>query len=345
MAVSEPSLSSGGRTANAARLPARLANYLRLGLQRGVDDPLAAGRSAAWVEISETGIRLRDGDAAAAGDNLNIVITGTGGLDMTFELPNGPLPELRQMIEREVRFRSPFAEGAHASFWSAWEQPDGSWRIHATILLRAALDEARTLATAEGGGIGLFCRDGPGPFYAARPTEDAPAPPSGPVRTFLRALPGPLRGAALGAVVLLASAVFLSVDTRLDHARLQDAATTARGEISAAAAIAAERQALEAVRGRSNDRLALVGVLSELLPDGVWLDQLSVEGDEFTLVGFGPSTTEVQRLLSRLPYLTDVRLAAPMTRDNAQSLERFRIAGTLSGPVRPLSALSDGEGG
>ena len=63
----------------------------------------------------------------------------------------------------------------------------------------------------------------------------------------------------------------------------------------------------------------------------MWLDQLIIDDDTVTLAGFGPSAAEITQMLTTLPELTDIRFASPVTRDNSQSLERFRIAATLTG--------------
>ena len=76
--------------------------------------------------------------------------------------------------------------------------------------------------------------------------------------------------------------------------------------------------------------LALTGTLSGALPDDVWLDQIIIDGTDVTLVGFAPSAAEVTRILTELPTLSDIKFASPVIRDNSQSIERFRIAATLS---------------
>ncbi len=339
MAQIEHTVPQGGRAADAVRLPSRLANYLRLGLDASTNDQSATPRSAIWVEIDESHTRLHEPQDVplTTPGAIDIVVTGYGGLDISFTLPNGPLAELRQMIDGEIRHRSPFADGAHAAFWTATEAEDGAWRIDATIVMRAVLDRATKLATDRGGRLGLLRRDGAETSYAALPTPDAAADSSA-LKTalhFMAQAPSGLRAAIAGTVILLASASALWVDAQLDNRQIVDAASAARSEIGARAAAAAERRALDTLRASSNSRLALVGIFAALLPDGVWLDQLTVEGDEIVLTGFGPSTTDVQRRLSALTFLTDVRLAAPVTRDNSQSIERFRIAATLSGPVLP----------
>jgi Tfp pilus assembly protein PilN len=142
-----------------------------------------------------------------------------------------------------------------------------------------------------------------------------------------------LRNGLIGSVAVIASAGALTLSASLEQSAIQAEANTARSMLSAHAARTAEQRALETSQAQSRNRLALVGILSQHLPDGVWLDQLTIEQSDLTLVGFGPATADVQRILAGLPFLTDVHLAAPVTRDNNQSLERFRIAARLTGPV------------
>ena len=88
---------------------------------------------------------------------------------------------------------------------------------------------------------------------------------------------------------------------------------------------------LDASLALATDRLAMAGTLSGLLPDGVWLDQLLIDEDSITVSGFAPSAAEITRLLSTLPQLSEIQFASPVTRDNTQNLERFRISATLEG--------------
>ena len=137
----------------------------------------------------------------------------------------------------------------------------------------------------------------------------------------------------LGAVIFCVSSIAALVSTTVAHGQMSDQAAAARTTLAAQAQAVAGLRTLDGALQVSTERLAMTGTLSALLPDGVWLDQLIVDEDTVTMVGFAPSAAEVTRLLTALPELTDIRFASPVTRDNTQNLERFRIAATLARAV------------
>lgn len=304
--------------ASAPRASLRLGNLLRLGLAPDAGAPLDHEVAGTWVEIGADGPVLH-GEGTGATD---LVLTDGACLDLAFDLPDAPLPDLRAMIAQEIAHRSPFADGMFRSIWQATEREEGGWCIDAALCLSEALDAAETVLADHGLELRHLRRRGARLDYAARPAASTPNAP----RRVPAALAAPL--VAAGIVILSVAALWGSVSW--DHGALSEDAAAARARLSAQAAVAASARGVEQARMASAMRMSLPGLLAEALPDGVWLDQVAVEGDEVLIVGFGPSTTEVQRLLSDLPILTDVRPVSSITRDNAQALERFRIAATLA---------------
>ena len=64
-----------------------------------------------------------------------------------------------------------------------------------------------------------------------------------------------------------------------------------------------------------------------------WLEQILIENDDLTIIGSAPSAAEVTRLLSVLPAIMDIEFGSPVTRDNTQNIERFRINAKLTGQL------------
>jgi hypothetical protein len=250
---------------------------------------------------------------------------------MAFSVPTAPLAELRQMIETEVQFRSPFAEAVSLSFWTARELANGRWQIHAAVLLKTRVAELLADLKANGVLVGQVWREAAAVEFAAQPAwaTGTRADPTG--RSILAGLSRSLKLTVAGSVLLLASATALTLSLWLGAGRLSAEAEAARASLSADAQTSASVQSLEKSLALSADRLAMTGRLTSLLPDGFWLDQLAVEQDTVTLTGYGPSAAEVTRLLSTMPELSDIIFASPVTRDNTQSLERYRISATLVG--------------
>jgi hypothetical protein len=262
---------------------------------------------------------------------VDLVFQDGSCIDVAFSVPAAPLEELRQIIATEVQFRSPFAEGAALVFWTAREQPGGRWQIQAAVVLKTRIAELLADLAANAIAVGRVWREGAAVRFAAQPdwaTAPAPAPRA---LAVLSALPGPLKLTLAGSLMFLASATALTLSLAVGAGRLSAEAEAARASLSADAQASASLGSLDRSLARSADRLALTGRLTTLMPDGFWLDQLAIERETVTLTGFGPSAAELTRLLTTLPELADIAFASPVTRDNTQSLERYRISATLVG--------------
>lgn len=329
----------------------RLKNVLRQGAVDLVR-PADAGRSrsAEAIEITDQGmfLSLADGDQQvpvtpqilagfadrAAPRPVDLIFRDNSCIDVAFSVPAAPLAELRQMIQTEVQFRSPFAEAVSLSFWTAREQPNGRWQIQAAVVLKARVADLVADLRANGVTLGQVWREGASLRYAAQPEwANGPQSDPGPL-AILANLPSTLKLTLAGSGVLLTSAAALTVSLALGAGRLSEPADAARASLSEDAQASASLRNLDLSLARSADRLAMTGQLSGLLPDGFWLDQLAVEKDTVTLTGYGPSAAEVTRLLTSLPELSDITFASPVTRDNTQSLERYRISATLAGATQ-----------
>jgi len=260
---------------------------------------------------------------------IDLVFVGSSCIDLRFKLPDALLPELRQIIDNEIQFRSPFSEGASLWLWVAEELPDHQWQARAAVALKAPVEKLLAQLAEAGLPVGVVRRDAKDIHFAAYPDWATKSGATNKPKAGLRHLPAFLKLTILGAGVFCASAIGLVVQNTMKHATIGAEADAARATISAQARASAGIRSIETAIAQSNEKLALTGVLSGLLPDGVWLDQLVIEDDTVTLIGFGPSAADITRLLATLPQLTDIRFASPVTRDNSQALERFRIAATL----------------
>ena len=263
------------------------------------------------------------------GAPVDLVFADDSCIDLKFKLPDGLLPELRQIVDNEIQFRSPFSEGASLWFWVAEELPDRRWQARAAVTLKQPVDALLAQLAEHGLPVGAVRREAKDTHFAAYPPWAGSQAPVTRPAGLLKKLPAMLRFSVLGALIFCLSALALTIQTGLAQSRLSAEADAARAVIGAQARAAAGQRSLDRAIALSSYKTALTGVLSGLLPDGVWLDQLVIEDDTVTLIGFAPSAAEVTRLLATLPELTDIRFASPVTRDNTQALERFRIAATL----------------
>ena len=332
-----------------APLGQRLNRFRNLALQGAAElaapPAFAQPRSEFYVEIGDGKPVFRrpdkPGEVEITPENLAHLAQKTGNapidlvfaedscIDLRFKLPDGLLPELRQIIDNEIQFRSPFNEGASLWFWVAEELPDHRWQARAAVTLKQPVETLLAQLSEHNLPIGAVRREAKDTHFAAYPAWAGSRAATTKPGRLLGKLPASLKLSVLGALVFCISALALTVQNGLVQSRLGPQADAARATISAQAQAAAGRRSLDRAIAESTYKAALTGTLSALLPDGVWLDQLVIEDDTVTLIGFGPSAAEITRLLATVPGLSDIRFASPVTRDNTQSLERFRIAATL----------------
>lgn len=294
------------------------------------------GKSKTVVDRKVVGA-LRQAVTNFPGKRVSLAFSGNTGLDLNFRIPNGPIPELRKMIEEEIRFRSPFQAGEFLTAWSATETDTGDWHIRGFVALKSVVaplvDELRSV------GLSLveFRRENGEKSFSAAPAwlsgTDAATAGASKGRKPRVALPRVVVILGIAATVFILSSIANVVAKNRSLTTLEAEATQARATIAAEAQARSSRVAFDEMRTRSYRMIWLVGALTEALPDGTWLDQVTVEENELIVTGFGPSAAEVSRLLGATPSLADVRFASPITRDNTQNLERFRIAATIQEPA------------
>ncbi|MEM6888120.1 MAG: PilN domain-containing protein [Pseudomonadota bacterium] len=261
---------------------------------------------------------------------IDIVFGGNACIDLIFPLPTRPLDEMRAMIESEMWFRAPFSAESAKSMWIAKEVPSQGWQVQAAVILNDPLDKWLKRLSASGVTVRSMWREAGEKSFCAVPTwlNDANETPS--TVSLLKAMPHLPKCCLTGAAALFLSASAFAGSETFASWRLTDTTEQARIELSSKVNSIAQKRKLEEAIVNSLDKLALTGLLTEALPDGYWLDQLVVDEDEMTITGYGPSAAEVTRILSQLPHLSKIEFASPVTRDNSQSLERFRISAVLT---------------
>lgn len=270
---------------------------------------------------------------------IDLVFDGRSALDLSFLVPNGPFQDLEAMIDTELAFRSPFQREQCVWFWTAQETEALDWQVEAAIVLNTSVDWVLDAMASSGKSINLARRYRPDgstriavfPSWLMRPRK---ARGKMTIGQSLRMIPPNLRLPTATFAFLLGSAVALAVVQSVHQNELSAQAATANAEISQRAAIEAKTRALKDLRNVSEVKLATVGRLATLLPDDVWLEQISIDDDRLFITGYGPSAADVTRLLSTVETLGDIQYGSPVTRDNTQNIERFRIDATLTGQLR-----------
>lgn len=271
--------------------------------------------------------------AGTAEDGLvDLVMTNDACIDLSFEVPPGLLPELSRMIEAEILYRSPFAEGVALSIWEAHEAPGGGWKVTAAVTLEAPIMALVQMLEKHGLQVSSVIRETGAhrlrtiPPWRQQSTVKAPSP-----WTTFRSLTPVLQATLAGALLFAFAATLNWGHATWRDGALTDPAARAHADLRDTATAASRLRGLDASLSQSTEVLALTGTLSGVLPDDVWLDQIIIDGSDVTLVGFAPSAAEVTRILTEVSALTDIQFASPVIRDNTQGIERFRVAAILAG--------------
>jgi general secretion pathway protein L len=96
------------------------------------------------------------------------------------------------------------------------------------------------------------------------------------------------------------------------------------------------RQKLLAQKEQETPVVVLIDKLSKVVPTNTYLTELSVENGEIHLVGLTSDAPALLEILDSSDALTDVRFAAPTTRDEGATQDRFEIAGRYK-PAAPAA--------
>ena len=70
---------------------------------------------------------------------------------------------------------------------------------------------------------------------------------------------------------------------------------------------------------------AVLGELARLLPDTAYLQRLTIDGSEITMIGQAESSVAVVDLLSESPLFEDFEFVSRVTRDSRTGKERFQL--------------------
>ncbi len=303
--------------------------------------------------LNDTSYALRlDGDVTVISDQAELVerlaqlpereidlaFLGRTALDMSFKIPNGPFSDLEAMIESELAFRSPIQRDQCVWFWSAQESPNGDWLVEGAIVLKSSIEWVLDALKSTGKSISLARRHradgtlrlGVEPDWLKKPSLLVNAPGLfGRLTKTPPALRMPLAAFALFTVSVIALFFVQSVRYNI----VAEQAAEANADLGQLAAAQAITQGLQDRRTMGDARIAVIGTLAATLPDGTWLEQILIENDDLTIIGSAPSAAEVTRLLSVLPAIMDIEFGSPVTRDNTQNIERFRINAKLTGQL------------
>lgn len=138
--------------------------------------------------------------------------------------------------------------------------------------------------------------------------------------------------AAAGAVAALGMILVWQASSTLSAAREETARLSALLRPAAAGSAASLVEAANILHERRRLRqpaVAVIDELSEVLPQTVWLESLSLDGERIDIKGKGSAIPALIDILERSPSFTDVNFAAATQFNEESNAEAFAIGATL----------------
>jgi Tfp pilus assembly protein PilN len=157
-----------------------------------------------------------------------------------------------------------------------------------------------------------------------------------------RALSGPIWVLACSAALMAVAAVGHGwVENQLygralgrQAQQLAAASAQVRNKEQQAAALAGRARILEGVREETWGKLHILRELTQLLPDGTWVQEFQVSDSMVELYGYSDHAADLVRPLESSPYFTQVEFTSPIIRDT-QNHEVFRMRMRLKHAIHP----------
>jgi general secretion pathway protein L len=293
------------------------------------------------------------GDAPVAGDARTAPFTAVElpealRLDCRLRLPALPAADLHDAIALEVRTASPFDPSDLAWGYRVLAAPDGGAAVHAVLASRRAVEQHLA-------GCADRLAGRTAPEVWARDDDGRPVVLQGygEAARERRAVRGRRLAAALLVLALaLAAAAAVTPTVQLELRAMQ--ASAAYREVEGRMApLLAQREALVRAQGNLDalrelmaehvEPLAVVDLLTQLIPDDTFLQRLQVQGHKVTISGSTPNTAALMNTLSTHPDVRDVRAPSAATRASG-GRENFTIEMTLSAPAARPSAAAPASG-
>ena len=345
-----------------AWLPASMRRALAAGDDRlllcpdGGELHLVLQRSGALVALAALPLPL-----AAAGDPLTgllrehaaglprwLLLPGACGLRRSLQLPAAARERLREVLGFEIERQTPFAatDALHDGRLLQLRD-DGQLQVELVVVPRPQLAAATALL------------GGQAQRLAGVDLADAAGQPLG-----VNLLPAGQRHVlgdpwrrwngllALAALVVLVLGMAQLLDNRRAAADALHKDMASRE--TAARELSAQRQRLldgrdgaaylQAQRAARPSSVELLDALAQRLPEGTWLEKLSVEGDQLTLIGLSNQAAALVGKLEGAPQWNAPALSGALQQDPRLRVDRFTLVAKLA-TVAPAAGAKAPAGG
>lgn len=246
-------------------------------------------------------------------------------LQRTVELPAAAERELDRVLRYEMDRLTPFGPDEVYWGWSLTTRDRARGRLHIglRLVLRSTVAPALSALTRAGAlPTALESPDAPGLI---------PLDPAHPSRA--RSRRHALTAAAIACAALSIAAIALPFLRQEFAARAIERRITALqplvGRVEATrrqfATGAAGLGVLAAQQAQTGNALATLATLTQILPDGTFLTELTLRGHALALTGQSTDAARLIPILSASPAVQNPAFAAPVTRNEAAHTEGFQI--------------------
>jgi general secretion pathway protein L len=267
----------------------------------------------------------------------------TAGLRRSLVLPAAARERLREVLSFEIERQTPFA-ATDVLFAGRLLQirDDGQLHVELVVLPRTQFEAtcARLGGMAQGlAGVDLITSNG-------QPLGVNVLPPASRGKQH-----DSWRWWNLGLAAVALLAIVLGMAQLLDNRRAAAATlkTPMQARETQARAISSERQRLldtvegeTYLRAQRNDRPPVVEVMQALaqrLPDGTYLEKLSIDGDQLNVIGLSSQAAALVGKLEGAPQWTTPALSGALQQDPRTRMDRFTLVAQLAGKL-PAAASS-----
>jgi general secretion pathway protein L len=248
------------------------------------------------------------------------------------DLPVVVTENLREVLSFEIDRHTPFQAEEVAFDYRVLRTDAAAQRIavELAVVPRAMLDQAVALANALGAPPDRVAVGGDaGQLNLLRQME-----------ADIDERPGLRLAPALAGLAIILAAIAIYLPLRAQQRMAEALAREVAESRAAVADIETLRvratAALERTQFLSDQRagkpsfVSLLNEITERLPDGTWLTQLRMQGNQVTFTGFSPEAAALVAGLEDSPQLSEVRFASPVTVDPHVGLERFNLSATVT---------------
>lgn len=271
-----------------------------------------------------------------------LLLPAAQGLRRPLNLPAATRDRLRAVLGFEIERQTPFA--ADAVLYDGrllGERADGSLQVELVVVPRQRFDAVGARLGGLGARLaGIDLADGEGRALGVNLLA--------PAQRFLRRDPWRWLNLGLGLVALLALVLGLHqllANRRAAAVELQ--ATIARRQTQAQGISAARQRVVDSVEGETflralrSGRPASVEVMEALaqrIPEGTYLEKLSIEGNQLTMIGLSNQAAALVGQLEGAPQWTSAALSGALQADPRSRLDRFTMVAQLAKLGAPAAA-------